>query len=169
MRALALVCLVLIGFPLTAGAEQLYKWRDARGTVNYGDDPPKGVDAVRVDTRPNLAQGIGSSDCVGPGCRRAAIEPNPLRRDDRAEEPGRQLAGRAPRGLDFDVYIRLKAGMSEGELLQRAGPPDFESVESFRGPILKSFYYYPTSSNPYTTVVSLRGGRIFTIERVKKF
>ncbi|HWQ38434.1 MAG TPA: hypothetical protein VNM24_07455 [Burkholderiales bacterium] len=33
------------------------------------------------------------------------------------------------RGMAFDVYIRLEIGMSEAELLQRAGPPDYESTD----------------------------------------
>src|SRR5688572_10036402 len=36
------------------------------------------------------------------------------------------------RGMNFDVYIRLETGMSEGELLLRAAKPDSESIENFR-------------------------------------
>ena len=32
------------------------------------------------------------------------------------------------RGMDFDIYIRLQRGMTEGELLLRAGRPDHESA-----------------------------------------
>ncbi len=74
-----------------------------------------------------------------------------------------------PRGLDFDVFIRLQAGMSEGELLLRAGRPDSESVENFRNDIVKTYYYFPTASNPWVTAITLRGGKIVNIDRTKKF
>ncbi|MBI4192374.1 MAG: hypothetical protein HY525_17775 [Betaproteobacteria bacterium] len=72
------------------------------------------------------------------------------------------------RGMDFDVYIRLQTGMSEGELLLRAGKPDSESIENFRNDIVKTYYYFPTVSNPWITVITLRGGRVANIERTKK-
>jgi len=72
------------------------------------------------------------------------------------------------RGMDFDVYIRLQNGMSEGELLLRAGKPDSESVENLRNDIVKSYYYFPTTSNPWITTITLRGGKIVNIERTKK-
>ncbi len=37
------------------------------------------------------------------------------------------------RGMDFDVYIRLRKGMTEGELLERAGPPDHQAVDGSVG------------------------------------
>ena len=79
------------------------------------------------------------------------------------------LAQPAPqvRGMDFDTYIRLNRGMTEGELVLRAGPPDYAALENLAG-IVKSFYYYPTTSDPFLTVVTLRGGRIDHIERTRK-
>ena len=70
--------------------------------------------------------------------------------------------------MDFDVFIRLQTGMSEGEVLLRAGKPDSESVENFRNDIVKSYYYFPTPSNPWITTIKLRGGRVVNIDRVKK-
>ena len=72
------------------------------------------------------------------------------------------------RGMDFDTYIRLQRGMTEGELLVRAGRPDYESVDNLVD-YDRSLYYLPTVANPYTTVVKLRSGRIAYIQRVKKF
>lgn len=72
------------------------------------------------------------------------------------------------RGMGFDIYIRLQNGMSEGELLLRAGKPDSEAVENTRGNIVKTYYYFPTASDPWITTVTLRGGRIINLERVKK-
>lgn len=119
-----------------------------------------------------------------------------------AGEPdfAQRIAQNEPRGMRFDVYIRLKQGMSEAELLQRAGAPDYESIEgtdsrtqaivqdgtvidsptgnrvpqksvirSERTAIVKSWYYLPTTTDPFTTHVTLIGGRIAEIERTKKF
>jgi len=104
------------------------------------------------------------------------------------------------RGMAFDVYIRLKVGMSEAELLQRAGPPDYESeagvdtrsrviaqdsvvsdpvsgrpvpqrsvVRSELSQPVKVWYYLPTPADPFTTAVTLTGGRISGLDRDKKF
>jgi hypothetical protein len=54
-------------------------------------------------------------------------------------------------------------------LLNRAGNPDHQSLDNVRYDIVKTYYYFPTPGNPYTTVVTLRGGRIFELDRVKKF
>jgi len=58
--------------------------------------------------------------------------------------------------------------MTEGELLVRAGRPDYESVDNLHD-YDRTLYYFPTVANPYTTVVKLRSGRIAHLERVKKF
>lgn len=73
----------------------------------------------------------------------------------------------AARGMPFDVYIRLEHGMTEGELVLRAGKPDHHAVDNLREG-LKSYYYFPTTSNPFLTTVTLRAGRIVNIERVRK-
>jgi hypothetical protein len=73
------------------------------------------------------------------------------------------------RGMSFDIFIRLQQGMSEGELLLRAGKPDSQAVESMRYNIVKTYYYFPTPSDPWITTVRLEGGRIAALERIKKF
>ena len=75
---------------------------------------------------------------------------------------------RSVRGMDFDTFIRLQRGMTEGELLVRAGRPDYETVDNLYD-YDRTLYYFPTIANPFTTVVKLRSGRIATLERVKKF
>ena len=73
------------------------------------------------------------------------------------------------RGLPFDVFIRIQQGMSEGEVLLRAGKPDSESVESMRNFVVKTYYYFPTPSDPWITTIRIEGGRVANLERVKKF
>jgi hypothetical protein len=79
------------------------------------------------------------------------------------------VAQAEPRGLAFDVFIRLQKGMSEGELILRAGKPDSESIENMRNNIVKTFYYFPTAADPWITSIRLEGGRIAELERIKKF
>jgi len=88
--------------------------------------------------------------------------------------------------MQFDVYIRLRKGMSEGELLERAGTPDHQTIEGTIGSKdvvrqsdqvsvnttkseVKSFYYFPTAADPFTTVITTTGGRITDLRRERKF
>ena len=146
-------------------AADTYKWVDDKGVTNYGEKPPKSRPAQPVNTNPSgIIEGGGQFSQKALGERRpseeaprTALGPPPL--------PGPM----AVRGMEFDVYIRLQYGMSEGEVLLRAGRPDHEAVDGFRHDIVKSYYYFPTVANPYTTVVKLRGGRIDRVERIKQF
>jgi hypothetical protein len=58
--------------------------------------------------------------------------------------------------------------MSEGELLGRAGPPDYRGNEVNRGLLQESWYYLPTATDPFTTIIQLRGGRVVDTERIRK-
>ncbi len=82
---------------------------------------------------------------------------------------GPSVAAEAARGMGLNTYIRLQQSMTEGELLSRAGAPDHVAVEGVSPHVTKSFYYYPTTSDPFITVVTVRGGRISNLERTKKF
>ncbi len=156
-RLIALGIAVLVSNPLPAA--QTYKWVDERGVTNYGEKPPANRPAKAVEMQPG---GIIESGSL----QQKKDETQLLQR---AQAPAVPQPAPAPvRGMDFDTFIRLQTGMSEGELIQRAGKPDFESVENFRHNVVKSLYYYPTTSNPYITTVTLNGGRITNIERVKK-
>lgn len=164
----ALAGLLLAAPAGLASSADTYRWVDEKGVVTYGEKPPAGVRARPVDTRP----GANVIDTGGQFDRKPAAgrEPGP---DPRAygppPPPPPAPQATAVRGMEFDVYIRLQRGMTEGELLLRAGRPDYASVESFRHDIEKTFYYFPTVANPFTTAVRLRGGRIHDIERVRKF
>ena len=71
-----------------------------------------------------------------------------------------------PSGLDFRQYISLYRGMSEGELLTVAGAPDLLFSDVFAS---KNYTYLPTSGDPFTTTITVIGGRVNHIERVRKF
>jgi hypothetical protein len=74
------------------------------------------------------------------------------------------------RGMEFDVYMRLQQGMSEGELLERAGPPDFQTLATAsQDGFSKLYIYFPTASSPFTTTVTVSGGTISELKRERKF
>src|SRR5688572_18799450 len=142
-----LVLLAIVAVPALA---QTYRWVDENGVTNYGPKPPAGRTAQPVDTQPRNTIDTAPVPKVEREPRREAVAP-----------PGPPAVG--IRGMPFDTYIRLQRGMSEGELLTRAGTPDYISLER-RDDIVKSFYYYPTTGDPFTTVVTVRSGRIDNIE-----
>ena len=178
IKTLALA--LLLGAAATAVAADVYRWTDKEGKVHYSDSPPPGNKTAKPIVLPPLNTGTGD----------IYIEPKapaPAQPVPQAAPPAQAPAAAAPRsnrGMPFDVYIMLRAGMSEGEPLQRAGPPDYEStdgsvgnavrrrgtrVETFSNLELRKFYYYPTSSDPFTTVVTLTGGWISDLQRMRQF
>ena len=157
--------LLAAGFAATAAA-QTYKWTDERGVTTYGSKPPPGVPAQLVDAQPRGPAELSPEQqkkVEAEARRRAAIQPPP-------PPPTPPVAvAPAARGMPFDTYIRLERGMSEGELVLRAGSPDHVSTEEAPWGFARLYYYMPTATDPFTTVVTLRGGRIERLERTRKF
>ena len=155
--------------PCSAGA---WKWVDAQGVAQYSDTRPADRGARLVDTRPFGIEWDGARPCHTIWCQGWRLnEKNRKVAEQEAAQikpSSRAAAADDTRGMDFDIFIRLRTGMSEGELLLRAGKPDSEAVENLRSDIVKSYYYFPTASNPWITTITLRGGRIVNIDRVKK-
>lgn len=145
-------------------AAEAYRWVDEKGVVNYGEKPPPNRPAKPVNTEPTgvIESGSPSGQKGGAG---QADEP---RRPQVIAVPVPAPAGPAVRGMEFDTFIRLQTGMTEGELLVRAGRPDHESLDN-PGDYDRTWYYFPTVANPYTTAVRLRSGRIVSMDRVKQF
>ena len=139
-------------------AAQTYRWVDEHGVTNYGPKPPAGRASQLVDTR--------SRNTIDTGELPKHSEPYPAAQPPTAPVPA--PVAEPARGMDFDIYIRLTRGMSEGELVSRAGKPDYVSWDAASQGLVKSFYYYPTRGAPFITVVTVRGGRIDNIERTKK-
>ena len=156
---------------LMAGAcfsADTYKWVDEKGVTTYGEKPPANRQAKPINTNPG-----GVIETSGQFNQKAEADTRRSGEDSQKPQfvamPAPPSSSMSARGMEFDVYIRLQRGMTEGELLLRAGRPDYESLDGFRLDIVKTYYYFPTPSNPYTTVVTLQGGRIFELDRVKKF
>jgi Domain of unknown function (DUF4124) len=165
MRARLLIGWTLMLAASAGSGADTYRWVDEKGVTNYGDKAPDNRASRPVDTRPQgtIEGGAQIRDLAESERQRAA--------DEARRAPTVPMNAPLPvaaRGMDFDVYIRLYRGMTEGELLIRAGPPDYQSVDNLVD-YDRSFYYFPTLANPFTTVVKLRGGRIAYIDRIKKF
>ena len=164
--ALLIAPLVAMAAGAAVAAETTYKWLDDSGRVVYGTKPPPGRTATPVDTTPSgpvergvPPAGLEAGKARGPEAPRA--QPAPVPAPAKADAPAR--------GMDFQTFVRLQRGMTEGEVLIRAGQPDHESIENFRHDIVKTWYYFPTVADPFTTVVTMRAGRIANLDRVKKF
>jgi len=166
MKATAGLMLFLVAGAVLAA--ETYRWVDDKGVVNYGEKPPADRRAVRIDTVPGgvIETGGQFSQKGATGQERSREVPP---RQPVYAEPAPVPASVPVRGMEFDVYIRLQRGMTEGELLLRAGRPDHQSLDNVIDDVTKTYYYLPTSANPYTTVVTLRGGRIFELDRIKRF
>ena len=166
---LALVAAVVAS--ATSVSAQVYRWVDEKGTVHYSNaTPPPGVKARIVD--PDGKPGTPSPesmDCYTLRCQGERMEQRLARREELETRLAAERAAAAPippRGLAFSSYISLYRGMSEGELLVVAGAPDFTSSDVFAD---KRYTYFPTPANPFTTTISVIGGRVNQIERVRKF
>jgi hypothetical protein len=152
-----LLGLALLSLSGACAAAETYRWVDEKGVTNYGEKPPASRPATPVNTNPGAI--IETSGQFG---KKAPAERGPLPASD-AQAP----TAPGPRGLEFGVFVQLQRGMTEGELLQRAGKPDHVTLESFE--IQKTYYYFPTPGNPYTSAVTLSSGRISEIERIRIF
>ena len=176
-----------------AAHAQVYRWVDQNGRVQYSNvKPPKDVTATVIDADAKAgAPAPDSAECYTVRCQGERMEERQRRRDaDEARISAERAAAapKQPRGLDFRNYIRIQRGMSEGELLGIAGEPDFRSEEgaAYGAPTtvqsgrhtstaarvamtVRTYTYLPTSADPFTTTITLVGGRVSEIERIRKF
>lgn len=194
-RMLLVILPLVIASPALA---QAYKWVDERGVTHYSQEPPESIKSRPVETEPFGVNTDDKKDCHTIKCQGERLDAARTR-ETKEEEAARQqsaaYAGPKVRGLTFYDYIRIQQGMTEGEVLVRAGPPDYveESASTAYGvagfgngfmqpgrkihPIItvpaygliKTFYYFPTDADPFTTRIIFSGGRVFEIERIKKF
>lgn len=152
----------------TGRGNDMYRSVDENGTPTFTQVPPSGRASKPVDLKPLS----GSIDSVKPAVPQrpsgpAASAPAPAA--DAGPERAAGTGGPAgARGLPFDTYRLIRRGMSEGELLGRAGPPDYRGNEVNRGLLQESWYYLPTATDPFTTIIQLRGGRVVDTERIRK-
>jgi len=173
---------LLLGFASASALGQIYRWTDAQGRTHFSNvAPPQGVKATIID--PNAKEGppaAESGECYTVRCQGERMEERIRRRDEADARVAAERAADAPkpvRGLEFRKYIGIQRGMSEGELLGVAGEPDFIADQGTtpvsrrgRGGFeVRTWTYLPTSADPFTTTVTLVGGRVGEVERVRKF
>jgi hypothetical protein len=188
----------------TAAAQPSYKWTDSRGKTYYGDVPPAGVNAevvVEDQVYPSNPDACRTIRCQLDRMQQS----KKLENEAEAADPRRQppVAAQPPgpgatgRGLAFNVFVNLRRGMTEGEILARAGPPDFQSSDSvdeqsialgewnrnegpragrgfssvtiLRSNFIKTYTYLPNAGEPFTTVITFRGGVVEDLQRIRKF
>jgi hypothetical protein len=191
MRLALWFALLLAAVPVAA--QQIYRWVDATGTTHYSQDPPPaGVKSVPVPIRAEEGPPApDTQDCYTVRCQGERMEQRIARRQESEARAAAERAAAAPKtvhGLTFSKYISIQRGMSEGELLGLAGEPDLNDTggaavtapttvqggRNLRVPAravysLKTYTYLPTSADPFTTTISLVGGRVSEIERIRKF
>lgn len=75
MKKLAALCALLICIPASAGAQQIHRWIDADGRVQYTDKPPPGVKSSPVQSRINSYSGAPVvSGAASPAASRPEIK-----------------------------------------------------------------------------------------------
>lgn len=186
---------ILLVTATTIASAQIYRWTDAQGRTTFSNTPPpQGVNAAVVDANAKAGPPAPETgDCYTIRCQGERMEERERKRQSEDTRMRAERAALAPksasyRGLDFRNYISIQRGMSEGELLGIAGEPDLKadqgiaiaapttvqvdrnlSVPARTGLSLKTYTYMPTSADPFTTTITLVGGRVTEIDRVRKF
>ena len=190
LRVLAFLFLTGLAFGASA---QIYRWVDQNGRVQYSNvKPPKNVAATVVDPDAREAPpSAESAECYSIRCQGERMEERQRRREAEEARMAAERAAVAPRrykGLEFRKYISIQRGITEGELLGIAGEPDLKadqgiaisapttvqvgrnfSTAARAGLSMKTYTYMPTPADPFTTIITLVGGRVSEIERVRKF
>jgi len=190
MRVFAFLLLLAAAVPAAA---QIYRWVDAQGRVNFSNaTPPPGVRATVVDPdAKEVPPARESTECYTIRCQGERMDERERKRDAELASAAAARAAaepRPPRGLEFRKYISIQRGMSEGELLVVAGAPDLladlgvalaapatvplgrdHAVAARAGLTMKTYTYLPIPGDPFTTTITLVGGRVSEIERVRKF
>jgi len=161
---------LLVFFSTLANA-QVYRWVDAKGTVTYsGENPPAGVNAsvLNIDAKAGPAS-PDTLDCYTVRCQGERLEQRLARREELLALDVAQRAAAAPKpwnGLEFRKYISIQRGMTEGEMLVIAGAPDLAVRDGWS---IRTYTYFPTVADPFTTTISIVNGRVSGLERDRKF
>jgi hypothetical protein len=187
--------ILLAALAVVAGSAhaQIYRWTDADGRVNFSNKaPPQGVKTTIVDPDSRVGPpSAESTECYTIRCQGERMEERERRREAENARAAAERAALEPkraRGLEFRKYLSITRGMSEGEVLVIAGEPDLKADQGVaisapttvqinrntrgaarEGLVMKTYTYLPTSGDPYTTTITLVGGRVSEIERVRKF
>jgi len=187
------ILVVALGLIAGSAHAQIYRWTDADGRVNFSNKaPPQGVKSTIVDADSRVGPpSVESTECYTIRCQGERMEERERRREAdnaRAAAERAALEPKRARGLEFRKYISITRGMSEGEVLGITGEPDLKADQgiaisapttvqinrNFRtaareGLALRTYTYLPVPGDPFITTITLVGGRVSEIERVRKF
>src|SRR5437660_1720308 len=161
---------LLLALVAASASAQVYRWVDKSGTVNYSNEPPPAgakASELPIDAKPGPPS-VQPQDCYTVRCQGERMEDRLARRDDAEAQAQAERAAVTPpraRGLEFRKYIAIQRGMSEGEMLGIAGPPDL----AFRDFTSHTYTYLPIPGEPFTTTITVISGRVHEIERVRRF
>jgi hypothetical protein len=191
-----IVLALVFALACAPAAAQIYRWTDQNGNVHYSNQkPPEGVAATVIDESAGQAGQASppaeSKECYTIRCQGERMEERQRLRDEaEARTAAERIANspKQPRGLEFRKYVSIQRGMTEGELLGIAGEPDLKSDQGIAiaapttvqvdrnlstaarpGLRMLTWTYLPTPADPFTTTVTLVGGRVSEIDRVRKF
>jgi hypothetical protein len=168
MRAVVFLSLMLAS--AIAGA-QVYRWVDAKGTVHYSNEkPPADANAkvLNIDAKAGAAS-PDTLDCYTVRCQGERLEQRLARREELLAQDVALRTAATPKpwnGLEFRKYISIQRGMTEGEMLGYAGPPDLAVRDGWS---VRTYTYMPTVADPFTTTISIVNGRVSGLERNRKF
>jgi len=176
-----LAALLLAAVAVNAGGQTIYRCEGPGGTPTFSDHRC-GPDAVEVRHLPPMntsapsagEQGSTPSPSGGtPQVQLNVNNSNTVNVEPQGEGANAGANQPQPRsnGLPFDVYRRLETGMSEGQVLAIAGPPDHETIDSQNtadGVIRKSYYYFSSGYNAFVTRIQFVNGEVRSIERTPR-
>jgi hypothetical protein len=112
---LPVVGLVLsLALATSAVAQTIYRWVDAEGTVHFGSEPPKGVDATLVNTSaPPGGLGVAAEDIRGTGGEATAQGTDP--NISYAEQQRRERAERQQEARQKQAERQSKCAAMENQ------------------------------------------------------
>jgi hypothetical protein len=128
----------------------------------------KNAKVLNIDAKAGPAS-PDTLDCYTVRCQGERLEQRLARREEELARDAELRAAAAPKrwnGLEFRKYISISRGMTEGEMLGIAGPPDLAVRDDWS---IRTYTYMPTVQDPFTTTISIVSGRVSGLERVRKF
>ncbi|HSS46279.1 MAG TPA: DUF4124 domain-containing protein [Burkholderiales bacterium] len=188
-----LLCFTLCALLSGAAAGEVYKWVDDDGVTHYSENAPPDKAARQVDVRPF---GVETDD--DKGCHTIPCQAERLQKQKPAESPRVQVPDlvrglpfdifiHIERGMT-EAEVLIRTGKPDQEVIEgteehsAAAASAANSVNPQTGvvtrnaniikntitQVVKTYYYLPTISDPFTTILTFKGGRVADIQRIRK-
>ncbi|HVS26479.1 MAG TPA: DUF4124 domain-containing protein [Burkholderiales bacterium] len=188
-----LLCFALCALLSGTAAGEVYKWVDDDGVTHYSEKVPPDKAARQVDVRPF---GVETDD--DKGCHTIPCQMERLQKQKPVESPRVQVPNpvrglpfdifiQIERGMT-EAEVLIRTGKPDQEAIEgteersAAAASTVNSVNPQTGErvrntsvlrntvneIVKTYYYLPTLSDPFTTILTFKGGRVADIQRIRK-